>query len=128
MNSETDRPLSPHLGIYGWQISMFTSVVHRATGIVLSVGSIFVAVWVCAAALGPDAFAAVNGIAAAWYGQILMLGWSLALFYHLCNGLRHLAWDAGVGLELDVARVTGYVAVGVAVALTIIVWVLAWIV
>lgn len=107
---------------------MFTSVVHRATGIVLSVGSIFVAVWVCAAALGPDAFAAVNGIAAAWYGQILMLGWSLALFYHLCNGLRHLAWDAGVGLELDVARVTGYVAVGVAVALTIIVWVLAWIV
>lgn len=101
---------------------MFTSVVHRATGIVLSVGSIYVAIWLCAAALGPDAFAAVNGIAAAWYGQILMFGWSLALFYHLCNGIRHLVWDAGIGLELETAIVTGYTAVAIAVALTIIAW------
>lgn len=107
---------------------MLTSVTHRATGIILAVGSIFLAIWLCAAASGPEAFAAVNGIAAAWYGQILMFCWSLALFYHLCNGVRHLVWDTGVGLELDVARVSGYAAIGIAIALTIVVWIWSWIV
>jgi len=120
-----NRPLSPHLQIYGWQISMFTSVMHRATGIVLAVGSLFVAIWLCAAAAGPDAFAAVNGVVGAWYGQILLFGWTLAMFYHLCNGIRHLAWDFGLGFELDTARTTGYVAIGVAIALTILVWLMA---
>lgn len=128
MSSNTNRPLSPHLGVYGWQISMFTSVVHRATGIVVAVGSIFLAVWLCAAASGPGAFAAVNGIAAAWYGQILMFGWTLALFYHLCNGIRHLVWDFGIGLELETAIITGYLAVGLAIVLTIVVWLWALIV
>lgn len=125
MSSQSNRPLSPHLQIYRWQISMLTSVAHRASGIVLSVGSIFLAIWLIAAANGPDAYAAVNGLAASWFGQLIMFLWSFALFYHLCNGVRHLVWDVGVGLDLETARLTGFVAIGVAAALTIFVWIWA---
>lgn len=125
MSSQSNRPLSPHLQIYRWQISMLTSIAHRASGIVLSVGSIFLAIWLIAAANGPDAYAAVNGLAASWFGQLIMFLWSFALFYHLCNGVRHLVWDVGVGLDLETARLTGFVAIGVAAALTIFVWIWA---
>lgn len=125
MNSDSNRPLSPHLQIYGWQISMLTSTLHRLSGIGLSLGSLLLAIWLCSAAAGPDAFAVANGIAASWFGLILMFCWSLALFYHLCNGIRHLVWDFGVGLELETAKTTGYVAIGVAVALTLIAWIWA---
>jgi len=125
MSSQSNRPLSPHLQIYRWQISMLTSIAHRASGIVLSVGSVFLAIWLIAAANGPDAYASVNGIAASWFGQLIMFLWSFALFYHLCNGVRHLVWDVGVGLDLETARLTGFVAIGVAAALTIFVWIWA---
>ncbi len=128
MSSHANRPLSPHLQIYRWQISMLTSIAHRVTGAALSVGSVFLVIWLIAAASGPDAFASVNGFAASWFGQILMFGWSFALLYHLCNGVRHLVWDTGAGLELETARSTGYIAIGVAAALTILVWIWAWIV
>ena len=68
-----------------------------------------------------------NGFAASWFGQLLMFGWSFALFYHLCNGIRHLVWDVGIGLDLETARMTGYVAIGVAAALTLFVWIWAFI-
>ncbi|RJS92063.1 succinate dehydrogenase, cytochrome b556 subunit [Salinisphaera sp. Q1T1-3] len=125
MSSQPNRPLSPHLQIYRWQISMLTSIAHRASGIVLAAGSLFLAIWLIGAANGPDAYAAVNGIAASWFGQLVMFLWSFALFYHLCNGVRHLVWDIGVGLDLETARTTGFVAIGVAAALTIFVWIWA---
>lgn len=125
MNSQPNRPLSPHLQIYRWQISMLTSIAHRASGILLSVGSLFLAIWLVSAANGPDAYAAVNGLAASWFGQLIMFLWSFALFYHLCNGVRHLVWDVGVGLDLETARLSGFVAIGVAAALTIFVWIWA---
>ncbi|MDA3921543.1 MAG: succinate dehydrogenase, cytochrome b556 subunit [Salinisphaera sp.] len=125
MSSQPNRPLSPHLQIYRWQISMLTSIAHRASGIVLAVGSIFLAIWLIAAANGPDAYASVNGLAASWFGQLIMFFWSFALFYHLCNGVRHLIWDVGLGLDLETARLTGFAAIGVAAALTIFVWIWA---
>lgn len=125
MARRADLPLSPHLQIYRWPINMATSIAHRASGIALSVGSIFLAIWIISAALGPAAFASVNGVAAAWYGQVLMGLWSFALFYHLCNGIRHLVWDTGAGFHLDVARATGYAVIGAAVGLTIVTWIFA---
>lgn len=125
MARRADPPLSPHLQIYSWPINMVTSIAHRASGIVLSVGSIFLAVWLVSAALGPAAFASVNGVAAAWYGQVLMFLWSFALFYHLCNGVRHLVWDTGTGFHLDTARTTGFVVIGIAAGLTIVTWIFA---
>lgn len=127
MSQQANRPVSPHLQIYSWPISMVTSIAHRATGIILAVGSVVLAIWLIAAGSGPDAFASVNGFAASWFGQLLMFGWSFALFFHLCNGIRHLVWDTGVGLDLETARLSGFVAIGVAVALTLIVWIWAFI-
>ncbi len=91
----------------------------------LSVGSIFLAAWIISAAIGPSAFADVNGIASAWYGLTLMFFWSLVLFYHLCNGVRHMIWDTGTGLNKTNARVTGYITIGAAAALTVLTWIFA---
>src|SRR5688500_2907199 len=94
-----DRPLSPHLQIYRWQITMVMSILHRITGVALAVGTLLLIWWLVAAAAGPDAFATAQDFLGSILGRLLLLGWSWALFYHLCNGIRHLAWDAGWGFE-----------------------------
>lgn len=103
---------------------MLTSTLHRLSGIGLSLGSVLLAVWLCAAASGPEAFAAANAVYSSWYGLLLLFCWSLTLFYHLCNGIRHLAWDFVVGLELETAKKTGYIAIAAALALTVLVWII----
>lgn len=123
--SETQRPLSPHLQIYRWQLTMVMSISHRMAGIMLSLGAVYLAAWVVALAVGPEAFACINGLATAWYGQILLLAWTVALFYHLCNGIRHLAWDTGWGLELGRAYATGWAVLLATVVLTVGAWALA---
>ena len=122
MSGSVDRPLSPHLQVYRPQLTSILSILHRATGIFLSLGRVFLASWLISAAVGEQAFDCVNGMARAWYGQILLFGWSYALFFHLCNGIRHLVWDAGVGLEIETAYKTGYAVVGVSILLTLAVW------
>lgn len=125
MSNPQSRPLSPHLQIYRWPITMFTSIAHRAAGMVLAVGSVLLAVWLVSAACGPDAYAAVNGVFGSWFGQIIMFLWSIALFYHMCNGIRHIFWDFGLGFEIPTARATSYVVFAGAAALTIIIWIWA---
>ncbi|WP_423820944.1 succinate dehydrogenase, cytochrome b556 subunit [Salinisphaera sp. SPP-AMP-43] len=125
MSSQPNRPLSPHLQIYRWQISMLTSIAHRASGILLAIGAVLLAIWLIAAANGPDTYAAVNGVFGSWFGQLIMFLWSFALFYHLCNGIRHLVWDIGLGLDLETARKSGFAVIGIAAALTIFVWIWA---
>lgn len=122
MTAHANRPLSPHLQIYRWELTMAMSILHRMTGVFLSIGGAMLAAWVIAAAMGEEAFAVVDGHLGAWYGQLLLFGWSYALFYHLCNGVRHLIWDAGIGLDKDAARLNGYATIAVSVALTAAVW------
>ncbi|HLI19552.1 MAG TPA: succinate dehydrogenase, cytochrome b556 subunit, partial [Stellaceae bacterium] len=98
--SQVQRPLSPHLQIYKWQLTSVMSIVHRATGLALSVGTIFLVWWLFAAATGDSAFATAQDFWGSWFGQLLLLGWTWSLFFHLCNGIRHLFWDAGYGYEL----------------------------
>lgn len=123
--SESTRPLSPHLQVYRPQLTSVTSILHRITGVLLAVGSIALASWVLAVAAGPEALATFNGYAGSWLGQLLLLGWAFAMFYHLSNGIRHLFWDAGMGFELDAAYRSGYAAIASAVVLTIIAAVIA---
>src|SRR5258708_16088954 len=87
------RPLSPHLQVYRWQLTSVMSILHRATGIALSLGAILLVWWLGAASDGPEPYAAVQRFLGSWIGLLLLFGWSLALFYHLCNGVRHLVWD-----------------------------------
>lgn len=118
-----DRPLSPHLQIYRWQWTMLYSILHRATGVALSAGTLLLAWWLLALASGPDAFAVANGFVGSILGMLMLFGWTWALMYHLGNGLRHLVWDAGYGFDLDVAQKSGHAMAAITGALTILIWV-----
>jgi succinate dehydrogenase / fumarate reductase cytochrome b subunit len=116
------RPLSPHLQIYRWQITSVLSILHRAMGVALSAGTILLAAWLIAAASGPDAFDAMQGFVGSWFGMLLLLGWSVALFYHLLNGVRHLFWDAGYGLDIRTVHASGWAVVAGTAVLTLLAW------
>jgi succinate dehydrogenase / fumarate reductase cytochrome b subunit len=119
------RPLSPHLSIYQPQITSILSITHRATGIALAVGALVFAYWLTAAAYGPQAFAQAQGLMGSVIGQIILLGFTFSLFFHLANGLRHLAWDCGWGFEMDKVRTTGWLVIAAAVVLTVGTWFIA---
>jgi len=119
------RPLSPHLQIYRWQLTSVLSILHRLAGLALSAGAILLVWWLGAAADGPEAYTGMQAFLGSWLGRILLFGWSLALFYHLCNGLRHLWWDTGRGLDLKSVYAGGWVVVAATVGLTLIAWIAA---
>ncbi len=120
--SNIDRPLSPHLSIYRWPITMVLSILHRMTGIVLSLGFVMLAVWLFDVASGPDAYAVFQEYMNTAVGKLLLIGWSFAFFYHLSNGVRHLYWDTGRGLEKEQATRSAWLTLIMAVALTAVFW------
>ena len=95
-----NRPISPHLQIYKPQLTSVLSITHRATGVFLALGTLLLVYWIVAIATGPDAYAGVRQFFGSVIGRLLLLAWSYALFYHLCNGIRHLFWDVGLGFEM----------------------------
>ena len=118
----TARPLSPHLGIYRWQIQMVTSILHRATGIALAAGTILLVVALSALAAGPEAYSKVASFCGSGVGTVLLVGWSWALAFHLLNGIRHLAQDLGYGfLPAHFVRNGWIVSIG-SLVLTALVW------
>ncbi|HUZ64791.1 MAG TPA: succinate dehydrogenase, cytochrome b556 subunit [Acetobacteraceae bacterium] len=117
------RPLSPHLQVYRPQITSALSIFHRITGVALAVGTLLLVWWLVAAASSAGAFALAQGFIGSWIGLLLLFGWTLALFYHLCNGIRHLAWDAGFGFELPSVHATGIAVLVAAVVLTVAAWI-----
>ncbi|MFT6624522.1 MAG: succinate dehydrogenase / fumarate reductase cytochrome b subunit [Cycloclasticus sp.] len=124
MNSN-NRPLSPHLDIYKLPLSALLSIVHRGTGAFLSIGSIVLVWWLMALAGGEEAFVSAQAFMGSFFGRLILLGWSFALFFHLANGIRHLIWDAGYGFDKDVVEKSSLVVLGAAVFLTASVWVAA---
>lgn len=123
--AQADRPLSPHLGIYRWQVSNSLSILHRATGVMLSLGALVLVGWLLAVAAGYTGYARLNAWLAGPVGALLLAAWSFCLFYHLCNGVRHLGWDLGLGFERQQARRTGWLVVLSAGLLTVAFWLLA---
>ena len=117
-----NRPLSPHLQIYKPQLTSFLSICHRMTGIWLAVGVLFLVCWLSSAATGPESFARIQGFNASWFGRLLLFGWTFALFYHLCNGIRHLFWDVGKGYEMETVRKTGWLVAIFAIVATVATW------
>ncbi len=118
-----ERPLSPHLDVYRWEISNTLSILHRATGVMLSFGAIALVGWLMSVVAGPQAYAALNSFFAGPVGGLMLFGWTFCFFYHLCNGIRHLAWDTGRGFEKERARMTGWLVVVVAIVMTLGVWI-----
>ena len=123
MNS-SNRPLSPHLQVYRPQLTSVLSITHRATGIGLSFGIILLITWLVAAAAGENYFIIVNSIVTSWFGKLVLLGFTWALFYHLCNGIRHLFWDAGFGFELSTVYKSGYATIAGSIILTATAWII----
>ena len=124
--STTDRPLSPHIGIYKPQITSVLSILHRATGMFLCFGAVVFAWWVIALALGPEPYAAVRSALGSWLGRLLLFAWTFSFFFHLCNGVRHLFWDAGIGFELRTVHASGLAVVAASIALTVVAFGLAY--
>ena len=120
-----NRPLSPHLQICRPQLTSVLSIVHRMTGVGLTLGAVLVVWWLLAAATGPEYFAIVDGLLTSWIGYLVLLGSTWALAYHLLNGIRHLAWDMGYGFELETVDRSGIAVLVGSGVLTILLWLIA---
>jgi succinate dehydrogenase / fumarate reductase cytochrome b subunit len=120
--AQAKRPLSPHLGVYRWTVTMAGSILHRATGVALGAGALWLTWWLIAAATGYEAFECVQAFSTSIFGMLLLLGVTWALMFHLLNGIRHLAWDLGHGFEVKTATTSGWVVVILSVVLTIVAW------
>lgn len=121
--SNSGRPLSPHLSIYRWPITMTLSILHRISGIALSVGLVVFAWWLVAASTSDHAYEHFTGFASSLHGKFMLIGWSAAFFYHLANGIRHLVWDLGYGFELRTANASAWFVLFLTLVLTGAYWV-----
>lgn len=124
--ANAQRPLSPHLQVYRWSVTMASSILHRATGTALGLGTVWLAWWLIAAATGGDAFDVVQAFSGTVVGRLLLLGFTWALMFHLLNGIRHLVWDVGRGFEVKTATISGWLVVGGSFVLTLGAWVLGY--
>ena len=115
-------PLSPHLQIYRWPITMVASITHRATGVALAGGTLFLTWWLIAAASGPDAYERFAAAAAHPLGRFVLFGFVWSLAFHMLNGIRHLAWDVGYGFKVPTARVTAAVTFGLSLLIALAVF------
>jgi succinate dehydrogenase / fumarate reductase cytochrome b subunit len=130
--SKTPRepPTSPHLVTGGWgspllwrwHITMWTSILHRATGCALYVGGLIAAAWAVALAEGPERYAEFKELLGSWPGKVVMLGLTVCVFYHLANGVRHLVWDSGHGLDVKSSNASAVVVFAFAAAATLAIW------
>jgi len=120
-----ERPLSPHLQVYSWQIQMVTSILHRATGVVLTLGSLLVVCALLSLAAGPEQWARFSDFARSPLGFLILFGWSWALAYHLINGIRHLVQDAGYAYKVETFVRNGWISVIGSLVLTALIWLVA---
>ena len=113
-----ERPLSPHLQVYRWGITMWLSSLHRICGLLLSAGAVVLAVWLIALASGPDSYEGMQDVVAGGGFKLPLVAWTFCFFFHLANGVRHLAWDVGAGFDPAAIRTTGWTVVVVTVLAT----------
>lgn len=124
--SSVVRPLSPHMQVYKPQLTSMMSFAHRITGVALSAGLLLLLYWLGALAGGPESYAGAQALIGSWFGRLVLFGFTLALFYHLGNGIRHLFWDAGYGFELPHAYASGKAVLIATVVLTLLTWIAAY--
>ena len=116
------RPLSPHLQVYRLPLPALMSISHRASGVVMSTGTVLVALWLVMLAAGENTFNIAQQFVSHPIGKLVMFGYSMALFYHACNGIRHLFWDAVIGLDIPSIYRTGYLTIFLAIVFTLTFW------
>lgn len=117
---QKERPLSPHLQVYRWQLTMMLSIVHRGTGIFLAVSIPILIYWLWSISVGGETYLALQSCFSSWIGQLALVAWAFSMFYHLCNGIRHLFWDVGQGYEIETLYTSGKIVVAAALLLTVV--------
>jgi succinate dehydrogenase / fumarate reductase cytochrome b subunit len=117
------RPMSPHLQIWRWPISMAVSICHRVTGVGLAIGTLLLTWWLVAAATSDSAFATVQWFLGSPIGLFVLFCWTLSLMLHFASGIRHLAWDAGWGFEPQTYRLTSRIVFIGGAAATLLIWI-----
>jgi len=125
--SAENRPLSPHLQVYRPQLTSVLSFMHRFTGSGLAVGTLLLVYWLVAVASGPDAYETAQNLIGSFIGRLFLFGWTVALFYHLCNGIRHLVWDTGRALDLEGVYLGGWLVLIGTGALTLLSWIFGYV-
>lgn len=125
MSWDDPRPMSPHLQIYKLPLTAKLSVLHRGTGAVLFIGLILMVLVLLSAANGSESWQSMHAFLSSFFGKLVLFGFTFSLYYHLCNGIRHLYWDIGRGLELDSVRKSALATLGISVFLTLLTWVVA---
>lgn len=118
--NQGNRPLSPHLTVYRPYLTMVLSILHRIAGCGLGIGALLGVWWFLAAASGPDYFAFVDGLLTSWIGGLVMIGMLATLWFHFCNGVRHLFWDAGYGFDIALAHKSGLAVLAATGVLTLV--------
>lgn len=120
--TQRERPLSPHLQVYRFQITMVMSILHRITGCVIAVGAFGIVWWLYAAAAGPEAYATFMACATSIVGLVIGFGVSFCLVYHFFNGIRHLIWDVGLGFEIPQFYASGWTVTALTAVVTLALW------
>jgi succinate dehydrogenase cytochrome b subunit len=120
-----DRPMSPHLQVWRWHVTMLTSILHRVTGVGLYLGGLIAAAWAMSLAGGPESYETFKALLGSPLGKFVMVGMTLSAFYHLGNGVRHLVWDLGYGLDVKSANASSYTVFGFTIAATVAAWAIA---
>ncbi|OUD12424.1 succinate dehydrogenase, cytochrome b556 subunit [Thioflexithrix psekupsensis] len=122
------RPLSPHLQIYKMPLTAgLMSITHRITGVALAAGTLVLTYWLLSIGLGEETYQEAQAALGSIFGLIVLFGWTLALFYHLFNGIRHLFWDAAKGIDLKSAHLSGLLVLASASIVSVLVWIAAWV-
>jgi len=122
MTETPHRPLSPHLQIWRWHVTMAASILHRVSGVGLAVGIVLVVAWLACLMAGPEAYAGFAGLSASWLGLIVWVGVAWSAFYHLASGIRHLVWDTGTGFSLGTADAMSWASIGFSLGGTAVFW------
>ncbi len=124
MRSDT-VPLSPHLQVYRFPLTVILSITHRITGAFLAIGTLLLLYLLMAAAAGPQSYQSAHALVSSWLGQVLLLLWTFALYFHFCNGIRHLIWDVGYGFDKQLVDKTALIVMIASILLTVVTWLVA---
>ena len=125
MSWDDKRPMSPHLQVYKLPLTAKLSILHRGTGAALFIGLILMVLVLAAAAAGAESWQSMHRFLTSWLGKLILFGFTFSLYYHLCNGIRHLFWDIGKGLDLDDARRSAKAVIIATLILTLLTWLIA---
>jgi succinate dehydrogenase / fumarate reductase cytochrome b subunit len=122
---QKNRPLSPHLQVYKWQLSSLLSITHRLTSIINTAGITLICFWIISLYLGENCYKYFSMLTSSFFGKFILIGFTWSFSYHLLNGVRHLVWDMGYGYEIRTANLSGILVLVSSFLLTIGLWILA---